>query len=236
MRDIDQKVLKAQNDSEYLEVFIKEYDPFIMKTAQRTVGRYLTKSDDQWSISLSAFHEAVKSYSFDKGAFLPFAEMVIKRRLYDHVRKESRHFNEVSIESFSAEGMKSISGILESEVIEKLTAPETQDANLEIQAVIQTLKEYGFSFFDLIAVSPKAEKTKSACGKAIFYISQNTVLIEEMRRTKTLPLKILEKNCDIPRKILERHRKYIIAGAEIIAGDYPILAEYFSYARRERST
>lgn len=236
MREIDQKVLLAQEDSEYLEIFIKEYDAFIMKAAQRTVGSYLTKSDDQWSVSLSAFHEAVKMYSFDKGAFLPFAEMVIKRRLYDYVRRESRHFNEVSMESLETETPGDDASHTKSNIIEKLTTPENRDAKYEIEAVIETLKKYGFSFFDLASVSPKAEKTRSACGKAIVYLSQNAILLTEMRRTKTLPLKIIEKNCEIPRKILERHRKYIIAGTEIIAGDYPILAEYFSYARRERST
>jgi|GEM_PF-7110150 len=39
MRDIDQKALKAQNNNDYMVVFIKEYDSFIMKTAQRPDGR-----------------------------------------------------------------------------------------------------------------------------------------------------------------------------------------------------
>ncbi len=235
MREIDKKALRSQNDSEFLEEFIREYEGFIIKAARKTTGSFISKSDDQWSVSLSAFHEAIKMYSFDKGAFLPFAELVIRRRLFDYVRKESRHFNELSIEELSIKREESGTTRPEPALSEKMTSQDNQDVVLEIQAVVQTLQEYGFSFFDLAAVSPKSEKTKTACGIAIAFLARSSILVEEMRRTKTLPLKIIEKNCEIPRKILERHRKYIIAGTEIIAGDYPILAEYFSYVKRGRS-
>jgi RNA polymerase sigma factor len=33
---------------------------------------------------------------------------------------------------------------------------------------------------------------------------------------------------------LERHRKYIIAAIEILAGDYPCLAEYMKPQREEQ--
>ena len=54
-----------------------------------------------------------------------------------------------------------------------------------------------------------------------------------MRDSKQLPIKIIEKNTDIPRKILERYRKYLIAVAEILSGDYPYLSEYLSYIKKE---
>ena len=98
-RYIDENVMKAQKDHQYLDEFIKEYESFILHTAQKSVGRYITKMDDQWSIALSGFYEAINSYDYDKGAFLSFAETVIKRRLYDYIRKQSRHDCEVLIDS-----------------------------------------------------------------------------------------------------------------------------------------
>jgi len=50
-----------------------------------------------------------------------------------------------------------------------------------------------------------------------------------MKTTKQLPIKIISENAKVPRKILERHRKYIITAAEILSGDYPKLAEYLSH-------
>jgi RNA polymerase sigma factor len=45
---------------------------------------------------------------------------------------------------------------------------------------------------------------------------------------------MIEKNTNVPRKILERHRKYIIAAIEILSGEYPYLADYLRYIREER--
>jgi RNA polymerase sigma factor len=57
--------------------------------------------------------------------------------------------------------------------------------------------------------------------------------VSELRRSKQLPLKNIEKSAQVPRKILERHRKYIIAAIEILSGEYPNLAEYLRYIREE---
>ena len=50
-----------------------------------------------------------------------------------------------------------------------------------------------------------------------------------MRSNLELPMKELVKYSGAPRKIIEKHRKYIIAAAEILNGEFPELGEYFSY-------
>lgn len=236
MRNIDENVILAQKDKGYLEEFIMEYEVFILHMAHKSTGQYITKRDDQWAVSLSAFHEAVNAYDFNKGAFLPFAGMVIKRRLYDYAKKQSKHDCEVLIDSYTMENnMEEYDISIKHEVMEKTITNQGSDTRLEIQMITETLKMYGITFLDLAEASPKAGKTKSICGDAVRYLNQNPLLLNEMRRTKTLPLKILEKNRNLPRKVLERHRKYIIAGAEIISGDYPILSEYLKFMREEDS-
>lgn len=236
MRDIDVNAVKAKDDKTYIEEFIKEYEFFIIQTANKTTGKFITKSDDQWSVSLSAFNEAIRTYSFEKGSFLSFAELVIKRRLYDYIKKQSKHFNEIAVSPnmFTSDSDEEDMP-LKKEVLSKIAVKSDDEAKLEIEALSCTLNENGFSFFDLVSVSPKAAKTKTACAKAIAYISQNALLLNEMRNSKNLPIKIIEKNLCLPRKILERHRKYIIAGIEIISGNYPILAEYLKFVREELS-
>ncbi len=236
MRMIDENVLMAQKDGIYLEEFIKEYEVFILHTAHKGAGQYITKRDDQWSVALLAFHEAVNSYDFDKGSFLPFAEIVIKRRLYDYSRKEGRHDCEVLIDSYTFEyDLEDDNAAVKYEVMAKTAAGQESDAKLEIQMISEVLGGYGVTFMELAEASPKAGKTKTVCGSAIRFLTQNPLLLNEMRRTKSLPLKIIEKNKNLPRKVLERHRKYIIAGAEIISGDYPILSEYLWFMREEES-
>ncbi len=53
-----------------------------------------------------------------------------------------------------------------------------------------------------------------------------------MRQTRTLSVSIIEKNVPVPRKILERHRKYIVTAVEILSGDYPYLSEYLAFIKR----
>lgn len=235
MREIDKNAIEAKNDKKHIEIFIKDYEFFILKAAHKVTGKYITKSEDQWSVSLSAFNEAINAYSYEKGSFLSFSEMVIKRRLYDYIKKQSKHFCEIAMSPFLFEGNANDDEnlALRQEVMSKVASKEDGEAKLEIEAISGVLMKYGFSFFDLISVSPKAMKTKTVCAKAIVFISQNSLLLNEMRKSKNLPLKVIEKNLNLPRKILEKHRKYIIAGVEIISGSYPILSEYLKSVREE---
>lgn len=236
MRNIDRNAIKAKQDKTYCETFISEYESFILQTAYKATGKYITKSDDQWSISLFAFHEAIQSYSYTKGRFFPFAEMVIKRRLFDYMKKQSKTFCEMPVNPYSFgddTGEEDIQ--IQQQIVDKTQTNWSDNARWEIEAISELLKRYGFSFFDLISASPKAGKTKTACAKAIVFLSQNKILLEKMRKSKNLPVKTIEKNINVPKKILERHRKYIIAAVEIITGDYPILSEYLKYIKEESS-
>ncbi len=218
LREIDQMAFEAAHDNEKLSEFIKQYEFFILRTASKTARHYISKSDDEWAIALVAFSDAVKKYDYERGSFIPFAELIIRQKLVDHYRVQSRRNKEIQVER-----------------IEDEANVEYSDYNLklEIEAIAQVLNDYRFSFMDLVECSPKANKTKTACAKAVSYLLKNTLLMNEMQEAKQLPVKIIEKNTGIPRKIIERHRKYIIAAAEILHGDYPYLAEYLSYIREE---
>jgi RNA polymerase sigma factor len=61
----------------------------------------------------------------------------------------------------------------------------------------------------------------------ISYIIQNPELISELMSHYTLPIKQITDNLDIQRKIIERHRKYIISAVIILNGDFSGLAGYF---------
>ena len=106
-------------------------------------------------------------------------------------------------------------------------------AREEIAEMQEILSEYGFSFFDLAEASPKAEKTKQSCGAAIRTLVASVILMAAMRLRRLLPVKELSEKSGVVRKILDRHRKYIIASAEILDGDFPILASYLSYVKEE---
>lgn len=225
-RDIDREALEAVQDPDKMNGFLLKLEPYILKCASATTKRYISKSDDEWAISIEALYQATQQYSYDKGSFLSFAKIMIQRRLIDYFRMQSKYRGEISVSpsAFSGE-------VNEEDIVSvKIPIPTADMRNNvlkdEIEAASAQFSSYGFSFYDLIHCSPKSRKTKAACCTAVLYVSANPILVSEMQRTKTIPIKMIEKNARIPRKILERHRKYIIAAIEITIGDYPGLSEY----------
>lgn len=236
MREIDQMAVEAKTDPTVLETFISQHELFILKCAHEAAHRYITKSDDEWSVSLMAFSEAIKNFSFEKGSFISFARMLIHRRLIDYFRTQSKYNSEVCVNPslFDMDKQQEEEDInIKIEVSKIITQPIDNAIKIEIDAANTVFSAYGFGFYDLINCSPKAEKTKIACAKAVAYLLKNPLILSDIRVSKQLPIKIIEKNANVPRKILERHRKYILAAIEIVSGDYPYLAQYMHFIRKE---
>jgi RNA polymerase sigma factor len=230
-------VISAKLDSQIREKLLKQHEFYILKCASRSCHRFITKSDDEWSISLLAFSQAIDSYELEKGSFLKFADLVIKRRLIDYSKSQQKYSVETSVDpiTFDTEPEEDTDDLsMRMAVAEKVSHQDNGNLKLEIEEASNLFKAYGFTFFDLSECSPRAEKTRRSCAKAINFMMQSPMLVSEMKSAKQLPLKMIEKNTDTPRKILERHRKYIIAAIEILSGEYPNLAEYMRYIREER--
>lgn len=236
MRELDSYALEAKSTPSVLETLIKQQEFYILKCASKTCHRYITKSDDEWSIALMAFTQAIQSYDLTKGSFASFADLVIKRRLIDYIKSQTKYNSEVTVDpiAFDTEPEEDApDASIRIAVAEQVSRQDNNDLKYEIEAANMSFSEYGFSFFDLSECSPRALKTKKACAEAVNYMLRNEPSIKELRTTKQLPLKIIEKNTHIPRKILERHRKYIIAAIEILSGEYPYLSDYMRYIREE---
>lgn len=221
MREVDVRVVQAKTDDACLETLIKDCEAYILGTVSRITGSYADKSDDRWSVALSAFHEAVTTYDYDRGSFFPYADTVIRHRIYDYERREKRE----SAVAVDPADLPQIGGVAQG---------VQDDVIFEIEAVKHTLGQYKIKFSDLANASPKAGKTKEACAKAIRFSLTEPILVAEMQRTKMLPIKVIEKNTGVTPKILDRHRKYIIAGIIILCGDYPVLSEYFRHVKEGR--
>lgn len=237
MREIDIKAEEAKIDVNLMSSLIMQYDNFILKCASSASHNYISKNDDEYSVAMNAFSEAIKNYSMDKGSFLNFAELVIRRRIIDFIRSKSRFAPEIPINpslfnSDKDENEENIS--MKIEITEKMSHTNIDNSlKLEIELANEIFSSYGFTFMNLADCSPKAKKTKIACAKAATYILKNNILVSNMKVKKMLPVNVVEKNAKVPRKILERHRKYIIATVEILSGDFPYLAEYIRFIREE---
>lgn len=218
--DIGEMVLRARSDENAFTELVKAQSKHIRFAAYKTVGRFITESDDEWSTALVAFHEAVQKYDPAKGGFMNFADLVIKRRLTDEMRKTARRVEEVPFGDDHCE-------------MAVYEVPVTSDLHCEIEAFKQQMAPYNISFSDLVSASPKAEKTRRSCAAAIRCITSDPVLADKMRKTRTLPAKEIRISAGVPPKILERHRKYIIAASEIILSDLPCMQQFLKTVREE---
>jgi len=242
MEQDTQLILSAKDNEMALEKLVEKDKVFIKGTAYKTVNHFITESDDEWSISLIAYNEAIKSYDESKGAFYPFAAMVIKRRLLDYIYSQEKYKNEIAQEPAVIGGdldNEEEPSALQLEIKEKNaelsmgnTNQVTNPVKDEIDSLKQVLGNYDISFYELAKCSPKAQKTKSACAEIVAVIVRNKDLLIKLRSTKSIPIAEIIKITGIHRKIFEHHRKYIIAAVEILSGEYPLLSEYMDYIRK----
>lgn len=241
MDAMDRAAIAAKDDAIALENLISDNQRFILVCAARTARRFVTRSDDEWSAALMAFHEAVKTYDEDKGSFKSFAALIIRRRVTDYMRGEMRHAAEIPVEPYTLSGEvdDEAPSALQMEVRDQTTrmAVETEQVGTtpaadEIEAVQQILGKYGFSFFDLADCSPKAGKTKEQCALAVQTLLSDPEMVRRMQESCKLPILELSIRSGVQKKLLERHRKYLIAAVEILSGDYPILSGYLKSIRK----
>ena len=205
--------------------FIKEYTGFILSSASKAAGRYISREDDEYSTALIAFNEAIDRYEKDRGSFLSFAAVVIRSRIIDEARK--RHMETVPFSELDSEDED---GQVQS--FDPVGAPDVvSEAQLELALLKEKLLSYDISFFELPKFTPKSRKTKRETFKVIECISESEELRNSLAETGKIPVGAVIERVGASRKLMERHRKYIIAAVIILSGDYPTAAEYIKNAK-----
>lgn len=215
--NLEERAVIAAKDEKLKNEFIGEYRNFILSSASKTLKKAITDSDDEFMTAMIAFNEAIDSYDQDKGKFLSFASMIIRNRLIDELRRNSRN-------------MAATFSELENENGTSFDIPSNynHDIKWEIEALTTELAEFGISFFELTTASPKSRKTKRLCFDAVHYIINDNKLLETVIGKHILPVKEVSEGVPLNRKTLERHRKYIIAAVIIVTQDYPEISAYFN--------
>lgn len=214
------------------EELFQNNEAFILRTASFVLGRPVSRSDDEYSIALSAFWEAAQNHDPSKGSLQTYASVVIRHRLIDFIRSNKHYGLELTVEPDVFSGEASDDSEIEGlrNTIEKKLVQDMPDRTLseEIEELAAILQRYQIDFFDLPNACPKARKTRAVCLKAARFVCAIAELLVRLRRTLKLPAAEMETGVPIARKLLDKFRKYIITSVEIEAGDFPGLQEYFS--------
>jgi RNA polymerase sigma factor len=229
-RTLEETVLLVQQgDLELLNQLIDSYKPFIAKTVSSVCRRYIYESDDEFSIGLIAFNEAIEKYSPDRGnSLLSFSEVIIKRRVIDYIRKQTKN-QHISIDITNPLYEEESPG---TQIVNELSLDDfhkKNDEQLRKEEILHfqgLLTSFGLSFSDLVENSPKhADARKSAIQTAKLLMA-NPELKDLLLEKKRLPIKQLETMVNVSRKTIERNRKYIIAIALILSSDYVYMKDY----------
>lgn len=227
---INERIEQIKNDGEELNRFIEEYKPFIASCTEKAVSRYVRfGEDDELSIALIAFTEAVKYYNSSKGNFLSFAQNVIKRRLIDYFRKERKHNNLISLNEYFRDDGEEVD-LSAGESMDKYSDEEVGEyRRLELEELKKELAQWDITFSDLAEASPKHKNTRKIYGDIIRFLMTQPDLVRQLKYKKYLPIAEIEKSTGLPRKKIERARKYIIAAIIILTGDYQLIEDYINW-------
>ncbi|SER83480.1 RNA polymerase sigma factor [Gracilibacillus ureilyticus] len=220
-----------RGDEQLQNEIILAYQPFIAKCVSEVCKRYIEKESDEFSVGLIAFHEAIQLFSKEKGAsFLSFAQIIIKRRVIDYIRKEQRQNVFQSLDhNENDELAENPVEVSEAKKIYQLKE-EAWHRKQEIIDLAQKLQEYKISFEELTDISPKHRDARESAVFAAKQLENDPDLREYVIQKKRVPIKNLLKLVPVSKKTLERNRKYILTIFIILTGDYTYLREYLEGA------
>jgi RNA polymerase sigma factor len=233
---VDSRAVLAKDDPRVFEDLVVDYRPYILSCASRVCMRRIDPdNDEEFSTAMLAFYEAVRQYDPERGSFLSFVRSVIRTRLIDGFRSAGRHPPAQSIdeETEDEEGYHRDPTVAASvDAFERET--QTSERREEIGRFSAELGSWNLTFRDLADASPKASKTKTACGLLVREMLLDENLQESFRKSRQLPLAILCERAGIPRKIADRHRRYIVSAVLVLTGEYPYMAEHLRWMRTRK--
>lgn len=202
--------LKQENNIDKINKFISEYKPFIIKTISEVKGSYVDiRNDEEVSIGLMAFDEAIKRYEYDKGRFLSFAKVVISSRLKNYFIKESRHSHE----------------LIDDNIIEEINE-ENEVLKEEIENFEKELLKFGMDFEILIENSPKHKDTRIRAIEIGENISKDNEIMDHLNEKKRLPITKISKKFNLSIKIIKGSKLFIIATSIIFYKKFELLIKW----------
>ena len=224
-QDIALAVAAAQKDSAAADAFVRQYMGFIRSETVKFIHTAPENGhEDELSIAMLAFYEAILGYQKTKGPFLAYAARSIRNRLIDHYSREKRRGNTISLYAPDAED-RELADTLPDEKDQLEAHVVRQASREEIREFGEKLAAFGLSFSDVTDNCPRQQRTFQACRRALDYARANPALLRQLEQTGRLAINELAAGSQTEKKTLERHRKYLVAillaftnGYEIIRG------------------
>lgn len=228
VQDLVGRVQAARTDPEAADALIRQYMGFIRAETAIFIKRApIDGQDEELSIAMLAFYEAILGYEQNRGAFLSYASRGIRNRMIDHYRKEKKHAKVISLHAPLQDEDDDISKLdrLEDPKNEIEASHRRAAAREEIEEFERQLGEFGITFSEVADNCPRQGRTLASCQKVLAAAKLHPEIFDILLESKKLPISSLAEKSGTDKKTLERHRKYLIAvllaftnGYEIIRG------------------
>lgn len=229
---VESRVRQARDgDPRARDDLIRDYTPFVLKTASAAARRYLVPGrDEEISVALMAFDEAISAYVSPRPGFLAFAATVIRRRLIDYYRKEKRReevpFSSFSNDDESAEWPASVEATRSFLVEDWSKALERRD---DIERWTGILGTFNLTIKRVMKAVPKHVDARERAIRTAVLLAGDGALAAKFMGQRRLPIDDLLRafpNDVASRKTLERQKEYITAIAIVLTCNLSSLREY----------
>lgn len=223
-QELLRQVAAAKEDAQAADALISQYLPFIRAETARFLGRPADeRSEDEQSIAMFAFYEAIHGYARTRGSFLKYAAASIRNRLIDYQRREARHRGTISLEAPAGASETPVGELLADPHTPAQTLAEREATGAEIRELTAQMAAFGVSLQDVTDNCPRQRRTLAACQRVLQYARTHPALLESFLRSKRLPITELCAGTGVERKTLERHRSYLVALLLVCTNGYEII-------------
>lgn len=192
------------NENTDVNELIERHMPFIIKSISDVTGRYVScENDEELSVGLLGFHEAIERYDNEKGHFLSYAKLVIGSRIKNYLKSENKHQHS-SLEELLDKGLE-----IKDEYLE-----EKDDNGIlleEINKLKNEISSFGFTLEDLANEAPKQQATRMNAISLSEKISNEEELTSFMYLKRRLPIKRIVLQFSVTEKVIKRSKKFIIS-------------------------
>lgn len=206
-----------------LDKLVEHHMAFLIRTVSHLTGKYVSiENDEEFSIALMAFSEAVSKYEEERGNFLGFAELVIESRLKTHFEKKKKEAVEVSLEAMQEEGL---------DFAEEEKEEHSDSLHEEILQYREELLLFGLTLEILADHAPKHRDTRKTAVTVAEMASEDEETVEETYQKKKLPIRRVANLAKVTEKIVKGSKEFILAVMIIFVKQFPELVYWIKGAR-----
>lgn len=231
--EIVQQVYAAKQENLVADDFIEQYKPFIKAETAKFLKRPIDEQlDDEFSIALIAFYEAIQQYSHLRGSFISFAARIIRNRLIDYWRQMKKHQGVIELDAplTNEDETTLIDNIAEEKNLteERINREATLE---EIMELSDQMDEFNVSISEIAENNPRQKRTLRACQIAVNTALKDEKIMSQFFKNKKLPITRISNLSHISKKTIERHRDYIVALLIIYSNGYELIRNHLAQVK-----